>query len=291
MTAADAATTTASGRHPRAMMSAPDAAAPAGGAASPDDDRPSSLADVLSDPTTQWSDIREAMRAQGRGSFFVGGGGKGGQTTLRATTNASLMRALRESRAAGASKAATLTEATSACGVGAGGGARRKDGGGDDGASATTKPSGTGSGPAGPKKLGAAASRAAMALVAEACGPSVDWGEEGEEGEDEGGDAAAGEGKDGAPAPSSTGHDSYSSGEGSGGARVTFSPAGGNDGAGECFFLSPERVRPPSVCLRNVGAPAARRFVEVPRPPLAGRAGGEDRRGRGSIEGRSKGGG
>mmetsp|Transcript_38255 Transcript_38255/g.82400 ORF Transcript_38255/g.82400 Transcript_38255/m.82400 type:complete len:577 (-) Transcript_38255:313-2043(-) len=51
------------------------------------------LADILQDPDTKWSDIREAMKTQGRGSFHVGKQG----TFLKATTNAGIVKALRES--------------------------------------------------------------------------------------------------------------------------------------------------------------------------------------------------
>mmetsp|Transcript_26312 Transcript_26312/g.47711 ORF Transcript_26312/g.47711 Transcript_26312/m.47711 type:complete len:616 (+) Transcript_26312:61-1908(+) len=51
------------------------------------------LADILQDPDTKWSDIREAMKTRGRGSFHVGKQG----TFLKATTNAGIVKALRES--------------------------------------------------------------------------------------------------------------------------------------------------------------------------------------------------
>jgi len=64
------------------------------------------LTQVLQDPTAQWSDIREALKSQGRGSFFVGKNG-----TLRATTNASIIKALRESSLPISAKSATVTTA------------------------------------------------------------------------------------------------------------------------------------------------------------------------------------
>lgn len=66
----------------------------------------SRLTQVLQDPTAQWSDIREALKSQGRGSFFVGKNG-----TLRSTTNASIIKALRESSLPISAKSANVTTA------------------------------------------------------------------------------------------------------------------------------------------------------------------------------------
>ena len=60
---------------------------------------PRPLADILRDPDTDWSDIRSALKTQGRGSTLVTGLGSGSGRNIGATTNAGLLRALRESAA------------------------------------------------------------------------------------------------------------------------------------------------------------------------------------------------
>jgi len=64
------------------------------------------LTQVLQDTTAQWSDIREALKSRGRGSFIVGENG-----TLRATTNASIIMALRKSSLPISAKSANLATA------------------------------------------------------------------------------------------------------------------------------------------------------------------------------------
>ena len=49
------------------------------------------LAEILQDPDTEWADIREAMKTQGRGSFMMG------NQPMAATTNMGIVTALRES--------------------------------------------------------------------------------------------------------------------------------------------------------------------------------------------------